>query len=897
MSLPTTYLQILRECSRDEDSYKHLIALSQPAFDSQIEHYRQFVKHFPGGGVFVFDSDFRYRVVAGSGFAALGLTAERLEGKTLYEVFSPELVAISEPLYRRVLAGEITTNEAQYGGRIGSICGFPIIEHQLGVLLVSDVTDLRLTLNQQIDAKRFMEGVATAIPDVIYVYDLIEGRNVYINHEIGHVLGYTPDEIAAMGDHVFETLIHPDDLGAVLNNNTRFDGLADDAVLEIEYRMQHKDGSWRWLYSRDCVFRRDPNTRVKQILGVAQDVTERRQLQEELAEKNAELEYFFSVGLDLWCIADTDGYFHKLNRAWEYILGYTPEELQGRRFLDFVHPDDLERTLAALATLDTQTPILNFTNRYRTRDGQYRYIEWRSQPKGKFIYAAARDITERVQMETALQESETRYRSVVTALSEGIVLYGNDGAIQTCNAAAETILGLTVEQMTGGTSVDPLWRTIHEDGSPFPNEEHPAMVTLQTGKPVRGVVMGVHKPHDVLTWILVNAQPLFGADESQPYAVVASFTDITEMKWLEHEMQLSEARLRDILETMEDGVWTMEVPSYHISYMNLAVEQIFGRPRDNFMADPDLWNKIVHPDDIESMQEHFKTLLEKGKHTFEFRAMQPDGTVRWLLDRAWLSYDYGSIPKHIRGIVTDITQRKLVEQQRLELQIERQRAQLLSDFITTMSHELRTPLSIINTSMYFIVRQSEQAQRQIRAAQIEEQVQILNTIIDQLIQMTKLDYLSELDITPTRLDALVASVVYQYLPKKPEVQLVHLPANTPLPIRGHRGYITLALHHLLDNAVRFSEAGGHVTVFTEILKNEAVVTVQDRGRGISREHLQHIFNHFYKTDASRTQTDSGVGMGLAIVRQIMRLHGGHVSVDSDEGHGAAFHLHFPLFTE
>ncbi|MBD2260529.1 PAS domain S-box protein [Pseudanabaena sp. FACHB-2040] len=129
----------------------------------------------------------------------------------------------------------------------------------------------------------------------------------------------------------------------------------------------------------------------------------------------------------------------------------------------------------------------------------------------------------------ALQDSETRYRSVVDALAEGIVLQQADGQIMACNASAEEILGLTTSQMIGRTSVDPHWQTIREDGSPFPGEEHPAMVTLRTGKPQFGVVMGVHKP-DGLTWISINSQPLFHADQPLPYAVVTSFADITALK-------------------------------------------------------------------------------------------------------------------------------------------------------------------------------------------------------------------------------------------------------------------------------------------------------------------------------------------------------------------------------
>ncbi|MBN3894795.1 MAG: diguanylate cyclase [Nostoc sp. NOS(2021)] len=154
------------------------------------------------------------------------------------------------------------------------------------------------------------------------------------------------------------------------------------------------------------------------------------------------------------------------------------------------------------------------------------------------------DISNRLRTEIALRESEERYRSVITAMAEGIVLQQTDGRITACNESAEKILGLTTEQMMGRTSIDPLWKAIHEDGTPFPGETHPAIVTLHTGQPQFNVVMGVYKPDGSLTWISINSQPLFRLNELKPYAVVASFTDITARKQIELALQNQTQRER-----------------------------------------------------------------------------------------------------------------------------------------------------------------------------------------------------------------------------------------------------------------------------------------------------------------------------------------------------------------
>jgi two-component system, cell cycle sensor histidine kinase and response regulator CckA len=119
-------------------------------------------------------------------------------------------------------------------------------------------------------------------------------------------------------------------------------------------------------------------------------------------DRNETLAGFFLLSLDLLCIADFNGEFVRLNPEWEQVLGYPAAELIGRKFMEFVHPEDIDATAAALARLNSRQDVLNFENRYRCRDGSYRWIEWRSRPSGGLIYAAARDISRRKNAEEVL---------------------------------------------------------------------------------------------------------------------------------------------------------------------------------------------------------------------------------------------------------------------------------------------------------------------------------------------------------------------------------------------------------------------------------------------------------------------------------------------------------------
>ena len=169
--------------------------------------------------------------------------------------------------------------------------------------------------------------------------------------------------------------------------------------------------------------RRWPETVVtgfKLIAQVFANALARKRAEQALRQKTEELDQFFNVSLDLLCVANTEGYFLRLNPAWERSLGYSREELMAKQFFDFIHPEDLVKTQKVVSTLTSQEKVLSFENRYRCKDGTYRWLEWTSAPAGDLIYAAARDVTERKQAEEAL-EDRLRFEGLLSDLSARFV--------------------------------------------------------------------------------------------------------------------------------------------------------------------------------------------------------------------------------------------------------------------------------------------------------------------------------------------------------------------------------------------------------------------------------------------------------------------------------------------
>ncbi len=263
----------------------------------------------------------------------------------------------------------------------------------------------------------------------------------------------------------------------------------------------------------------------------------------------------------------------------------------------------------------------------------------------------------------AVQESEVRYRSLIGALSEGIVLQDRAGAIQTCNESAERILGLSADQMMGRTSFDPLWYAVHEDGSAFPVAEHPAIVSLTTGRSCNNVVMGVSISAGPFKWVTINSRPIFHDQATEPSAVVCSFADITERKQAEEALRAAEQRFRTLVEQLPAITYVAALDSASSTiYTSPQIEAMLGFSQAEWMADHELWRRQIHPDDYTRVMADMLLSQSTGVPVpSEYRMLTRTGQPRWFRDQAVIVRDPAGKPLFMQGIMFDITERKLTE--------------------------------------------------------------------------------------------------------------------------------------------------------------------------------------------------------------------------------------------
>lgn len=289
--------------------------------------------------------------------------------------------------------------------------------------IVEDITEQKITQEIFVERERFVEKVTYNVPDIIYVYSLVEDRNVWTNSTVVQVLGYTPEEVRGMGSQMPFMLIHPDDLAKMGDRASHFVGLENDAVVEVEYRMRHADGTWRWLYSRDTVFSRNDDGSPQEIIGVAQDITERKRQEEALRESEGRLQALVAnlPGSAVFVI-DRDMRYQLAEGEALQPAGFQPESLVGKSIFEALDPA-LAKGYEPLFHGALAGNPFSYEHQSHGRSFISRGVPLRN-GRGEVtaVLAISYDITERKQAEAALRESEERYHTLFTSISEGFSL-------------------------------------------------------------------------------------------------------------------------------------------------------------------------------------------------------------------------------------------------------------------------------------------------------------------------------------------------------------------------------------------------------------------------------------------------------------------------------------------
>jgi PAS domain S-box-containing protein len=311
-----------------------------------------------------------------------------------------------------------------------SILGAIVVTHKLrtkwlhdrNAVLQHEITERKQVEHALRESQIFNETILDTSPDIIYVYDIVEGKNIYSNSGVEKILGFSPQEIQEMGGQLIQTLMHPDDFPIYVNKTIpRYQLVQNNEFIEHEYRMKHKQGEWRWLHSKESVFLRLEDGTPKQIFGIIQNITEQKQAAEELKAARDFSENLVETANTIIVTLDTNAEIASFNECAERLTGYTKEEVIGKNWFDiFIPLRDKENIPRVFSDVLTSMPeVSQHENPIVIKNGDERIINWSNSvlhdASGNVygILSIGIDITDRVladeereKLEAQLQQSQ-----------------------------------------------------------------------------------------------------------------------------------------------------------------------------------------------------------------------------------------------------------------------------------------------------------------------------------------------------------------------------------------------------------------------------------------------------------------------------------------------------------
>jgi len=505
----------------------------------------------------------------------------------------------------------------------------------------------------------FIRRITDVAPSILYVYDLQERRNVWGNREMFDGLGYDQARLDAMAERLLETLFHPDDWPRYQAHAARLSRLADGEVAEFEYRMRHADGTWRWLYSRDMVFKRADDGSVKQIAGAALDITERKRAEQELARLAA----IVQSSEDAIISIDRERIITSWNHGAERLYGYTAEEAAGRPIALLIPPERHDEERRIFARILAGVPIEHYETVRRRKDGTLLDVSLTISPirneQGAIVGASkiARDITDRKRAERALAEQQQLLKSITDNADMALFIMDERQRCIFMNPAAERLTGFTLDQVPER----PLHEFVHHtrpDGTPYPLSECPIDRAFPEANRVQGEEVFVHKDGRFYH-VAFTASPLHDR-RGRPVGTIIEVQDITERKRQEAALLESESFYRQTLESIPGMVFT-STPDGACDYVSDQWVEFTGVPAAEQLGSG--WVQVVHPDDRERAYAAWRTAVEgRGEYDLEYRVRRRDGGYEWFKVRGRAIRDERGAIARWFGTAVNIDALKQVEE-------------------------------------------------------------------------------------------------------------------------------------------------------------------------------------------------------------------------------------------
>jgi PAS domain S-box-containing protein len=694
-------------------------------------------------------------------------------------------------------------------------------------------------------------------------------RTLYINmtegaalHELVYTDKGTPDDYIILETNpAFEKQLALSRTAVIGKTSREAYGVADPPYLDIysDVALTKKPVAFETYFApMDKYFSISVYSPKKgRFATIFDDITERKKAEHELQEKTAELEDYFSKSLYLSCIADTDGYFRRLNPEWEKTLGYTLADLEGSRFLDFVHPDDLPRTLAVMGDLANKKNVVDFTNRFRHKDGSYRWIEWRSfpNPKNNLIFATAKDITARKQAEEALRESEDLYRALIQTTADGFYIVDTEGKILDANE--------TYCRMTGYTRAELLTLHVKDvDAVETPGATKARMQRIIANK---GEIFETrHRRKDGSVFDIVASVSFM---ERNGGRFICFCRDITVKKKAEQALLESEKRYHDMFDLNSAAMFIVNPQSGRIVDANAAASRYYGYSRKEFSRI--LITDINTADPLVTMKNMAHAVDNQGG-VFTFRHRKKNGEIRNVF--------VFSTPVMVNGerllysVLQDVTEQRKAEQALVQANA---KLNLLSGITR---HDINNQLTALQAYLSLIGNTPPDTPKNKYLEKAEQAAERISAFIE----FTR-EYESIGIQAPVWLDC--RTLIDTAIRQAPLLDRVAAKNDIPAGVEMFADPLVVKVfYNLMDNAVRYGEKITSIRFSSRKHGDDYVIVCEDDGVGVPAEEKEKIFERGF---------GKHTGLGLALSREILSITGIMITETGEPGKGARFEITVP----
>jgi PAS domain S-box-containing protein len=511
---------------------------------------------------------------------------------------------------------------------------------------------------------------------------------------------------------------------------------------------------------------------------------------------------------------------------------------------------------------------------------------------------------ERRAAERAVSESEKRFRAVVEDQTDLICRFKPDGLLTFVNEAFCRFHGKSSAELIGTN----FFQTLSEEDAAVPLSY---INSLPADQPVVSFDHRLHSPDDREVWHQYRVRRLF-EEKGDTREFQAVIQDITQRKRSEQALRASEEKYRSLIDHIPDVVWTAD-SNRDLIYISGNVGKVLGFGFEEFLdLDRQFWMDRIHPEDAARVSQAYQKLFSIGEQfDVEYRICRKDGQWIWLHNRA-LSTRLREGVMCADGIFKDITPRRLTEAALQQTKDAAEAANLAkSQFLANMSHELRTPLNAI---IGFSEILADQTFGNLNDRQLKYSNNILKSgrhllqLINDILDLAKVEAgrteLSRHSFAVTSALSEVQTIV-KTLANKKHINLEFFAVPNLPPLFADEAKFKQIMFNLLSNAIKFTPDGGRVLVTTDI-QNEADgesspageclrVAVSDTGIGIKVNDQERVFKEFEQVDSSYGRQQQGTGLGLALTKKLVEMHGGRIWVESEggEGKGSTFTFLIP----